>query len=55
MYSKNITNLFLHLYKSPDGKLDFSDEITKGTCLTYQGEIVNDAVKKIVSGGGTKQ
>lgn len=53
MYSKNITNLFLHLYKSPDGKLDFSDDITKGACLTHQGEIVNDAVKKIVSGGGT--
>jgi NAD(P) transhydrogenase subunit alpha len=52
MYSKNITNLFLHLYKSPDAKLDFSDEITKGTCLTYQGEIVNEAVKKMVSGGG---
>jgi len=50
MYSKNITNLFLHLYKSPDGKLDFTDEITKGTCLTHQGEIVNAAVKKIVQG-----
>lgn len=53
MYSKNITNLFLHLYKAPDGKLDFSDDITKGACLTHQGEIVNDAVRKIVSGGGT--
>jgi NAD(P) transhydrogenase subunit alpha len=52
MYSKNITNLFLHLYKSPDGKLDFSDEITKGACLTHQGEIVNESVKKIISAGG---
>jgi len=48
MYSKNITNLFLHLYKSPDGKLDFTDEITRGACLTHQGEIVNDAVKGFV-------
>jgi NAD(P) transhydrogenase subunit alpha len=47
MYSKNIINLFLHLYKSPDGVLDFSDEITKGACLTHQGEIVNETVKKI--------
>jgi NAD(P) transhydrogenase subunit alpha len=47
MYSKNITNLFLHLYKSPDGQLDFTDEITKGACLTHQGEIVNAAVKKL--------
>lgn len=52
MYSKNITNLFLHLYHSPEGKLDFADEITKGACLTHQGEIVNESVKKIVQGGG---
>jgi NAD(P) transhydrogenase subunit alpha len=52
MYSKNIVNLFLHLYKSPEGKLDFSDEITKGACLTHQGEIVNESVKKIISAGG---
>jgi NAD(P) transhydrogenase subunit alpha len=52
MYSKNIVNLFLHLYKSPDGKLDFSDEITKGACLTHEGEIVNESVKKILQGGG---
>ena len=48
MYSKNITNLFLHLYRAPDGKLDFTDEITKGACLTHQGEIVNESVKKII-------
>jgi NAD(P) transhydrogenase subunit alpha len=55
MYSKNITNLFLHLYKSPDGKLDFADEITKGACLTHQGEIANESVKKILQGGGTSK
>jgi NAD(P) transhydrogenase subunit alpha len=51
MYSKNITNLFLHLYKSPDGKLDFTDEITHGACLTHQGEIRNEAVRKILQEG----
>jgi NAD(P) transhydrogenase subunit alpha len=55
MYSKNITNLFLHLYKSPEGKLDFSDEITKGACLTHQGEIVNESVKKIIQAGGSSK
>lgn len=54
MYSKNLTNLFLHLYQSPDGKLDFNDEITKGACLTHQGEIVNEAVKKALQGGTAK-
>ncbi len=55
MYSKNITNLFLHLYHLPEGKLDFTDEITKGACLTHQGEIVNESVKKIVQGGGSNK
>jgi NAD(P) transhydrogenase subunit alpha len=55
MYSKNIVNLFLHLYKSPDGSLDFSDEITKGACLTYKGEIMNEAVRKIVLEGGASK
>ncbi|MDQ7062921.1 MAG: Re/Si-specific NAD(P)(+) transhydrogenase subunit alpha [candidate division KSB1 bacterium] len=45
MYSKNITNLFRHLYQAEDGKLDFDDEITKSACVTHQGEIVNEFVK----------
>ncbi len=45
MYSKNITNLFRHLYQAEDGQLDFDDEITKSACVTHQGEIVNEFVK----------
>jgi H+-translocating NAD(P) transhydrogenase subunit alpha len=48
MYSKNITNLFTHLYnKQNNYTLDFTDEITKASCVTHGGEIVNEIVKNI--------
>ena len=46
MHSKNMVNLFSHLYQSEDGKLDFTDEITKNVCITHQGEIVSEVVRK---------
>ncbi len=49
MYSKNITNLFTHLYnKENNYTLDFEDEITKGSCVTHNGEIVNEIVRNTV-------
>lgn len=51
MYSKNIQNLFRHLYPKPDATPDFEDEITKGACITRNGEVVNETVKKILEGG----
>lgn len=45
MYSKNITNLFKHIYGTESGELDFEDEITKGACITHGGEIVNEFLK----------
>jgi NAD(P) transhydrogenase subunit alpha len=46
MFAKNIAN-FIKLLIDDEGnlKLDFDDEIVKGTCLTHNGEIVNDRVK----------
>ncbi len=52
MYSKNVTNLFQHLYKDPEKGLDFEDEITRGACITRDGAIVNDVVKNMVESGG---
>ncbi|MDR4499624.1 MAG: Re/Si-specific NAD(P)(+) transhydrogenase subunit alpha [Candidatus Scalindua sp.] len=46
MYSKNITTFFQHLYTTKDGSFDFEDEITRSTCITHKGEIVNEMVKK---------
>ena len=46
MYSKNITTFFQHLFTAKDGSFDFEDEITRSTCITHKGEIVNEMVKK---------
>ncbi len=44
MYSKNIITLINHLFSSES--FDFEDEITQKSCITHNGEIVNDFVKK---------
>jgi NAD(P) transhydrogenase subunit alpha len=48
MFSKNIVNLFLNTYNA-DGSIRFEDEITKGCCITHQGEILNELVRKSLS------
>ena len=62
MYSKNVISLFRHLYPKSDpdkpGQVvipDFDDEITKGACITRDGEIVNEAIKKALQQGVKKQ
>jgi len=46
MYSKNITTLFKLLFPKKDSFPDFNDEIVKGSCITRNGEIVNQQVKE---------
>ncbi|HSG06505.1 MAG TPA: NAD(P) transhydrogenase subunit alpha, partial [Nitrospiria bacterium] len=48
MYSKNITNLLLHLVK--EGKFEFNmeDEITRETLLTRGGEVVHPQVRELL-------
>jgi len=50
MLGKNFTN-FLELMIDEEGnlKLDFEDEIIAGTCITKDGEIMNERVKEIIS------
>ena len=50
MYSKNITSFLLHITK--DGTLtpDWSDDITKGTCVTRDGQIVHPATRARAEG-----
>ena len=38
MYSRNIGALLAHLIQDGALKLDFDDEITRGTCLTHAGK-----------------
>lgn len=47
MYGKNVLN-FLQLIIDKEGsiELNFEDDLVKGTCITHNGEIVNERVKQ---------
>jgi len=49
MYGKNLIN-FLKLLVSKEGELQINmdDKVVKGTCITHQGEIINERVKDII-------
>ena len=47
LYARNVANLLLHLVKDKAITLDFADEITKGCCVTHDGEIVNERAKQL--------
>ena len=48
MFGRNVVNL-LKLFIDEEGNLNlnFEDEVIKGTCLTHQGEILNERVKSM--------
>ena len=43
MYARNVLALLQHLVKDATLNLDFSDEITSGTCLTHGGQRLDTA------------
>ncbi|HLW06748.1 MAG TPA: Re/Si-specific NAD(P)(+) transhydrogenase subunit alpha [Marinilabiliaceae bacterium] len=49
MFGKNLFN-FLKLIMDGEGKLhlNFEDDIVKGTCITHQGEVLNERVKSLI-------
>lgn len=49
MLAKNMSHFILHLYRDKCFDLDLNDEITSGTLITHQGEIVNATVKAAFS------
>lgn len=48
MYSKNITNLLLHLVKDGKFELNMEDEITRETLVTRGGEVVHSQIREIL-------
>ncbi|MCH2187882.1 Re/Si-specific NAD(P)(+) transhydrogenase subunit alpha [Myxococcota bacterium] len=42
MYAKNLVTFLEHLVEDGKIELDFSDEITAGTVMTYEGRLVNE-------------
>lgn len=49
LFARNVANLLLHLVKDGALNLDFNDEITKGSCVTHGGEIVNERAREMVT------
>lgn len=48
MYGKNVLNfLALMITKTGDINLNFEDDIVKGTCITHNGQVVNERVKSL--------
>ncbi|MEZ5047628.1 MAG: Re/Si-specific NAD(P)(+) transhydrogenase subunit alpha [Chitinophagaceae bacterium] len=49
VYGKNILN-FLKLIIDTEGQinLNFEDDLVQGTCITHQGQIVNERVKQLI-------
>lgn len=45
MYARNLINLVLHLYPKDTAAPDFEDDITRESCITRNGKVVNDAVR----------
>ncbi len=40
MYARNVWSFLTHLVKEGKLQLDFTDEITKGTCVTHDGKVL---------------
>jgi H+-translocating NAD(P) transhydrogenase subunit alpha len=49
LFARNVMNLLLHLVKDGAIALDFDDEITKGSCVTHGGKIVNERAMQLVA------
>lgn len=48
MFGKNILNFLKLILKDGAINLNFEDDLVKGTCITHNGEIVNEKLKEII-------
>ena len=55
MYAKNLVNLFQTLFPKGARTPNFEDEVTRESCITRDGEIVNESVRKAFSKEGKKK
>ena len=49
LYAKNISTLLLHLANKDGFKWELEEDITKGSLITYQGELVHSFTKEILT------
>ena len=48
LFSRNVSTLLLSIVKDGQPNIDFKDEIVKGSCLTYAGELVHPQAKALL-------
>jgi H+-translocating NAD(P) transhydrogenase subunit alpha len=53
LYAKNLANLLELIVEEGKLNLNFEDEVVAGSCLTNEGEIVNERAKEAAGGGGS--
>ncbi len=49
LYAKNISTLLIHLATSEGFKWDMEEDVTKGSLITHQGELVHGFTKEILA------
>ncbi len=52
LYAKNLTTFLDHLVEEGQLKVDLEDEITSGTLLAHEGEVVNERIRALLSERG---
>ncbi len=55
LYANNVTNLLLHLVSNGQLKLSFEEEITKGCCVTHNGQVVNERARQMMGATTSSQ
>ncbi|HEX8033512.1 MAG TPA: Re/Si-specific NAD(P)(+) transhydrogenase subunit alpha [Ktedonobacterales bacterium] len=55
LYARNVSNLLQHLTAKGELKLDFEDEITRSSCVTHAGQIVNERARQLMSAAAAPQ
>ena len=48
LFSRNVANLLQHLLADGRLRVDFEDEITRGCCVTYGGEVVHERARELM-------
>ena len=51
-YARNISSLLLNMVKDGNLNLDFEEEVTRATVITHGGEVLSEAVQKLLVAGG---
>ncbi len=53
-YARNISSLLLNMVKDGNLNLDFEEEVTRATVITHGGEVLSEAVQKLLVAAGGK-